>query len=118
MIIEGDLEDWSEEFSEERAYGIQKNLEGAHYRREQREPWADQKQCYATTPRGFPHRKSGTKSRTFEGDIGRIYVAETPTQVVPHGPKKETSSPDSQTDSAEKKLKKKNTQQIPVFYSS
>ena len=107
MIIEGDLEDWSEEYSEERAYGIQKNLEGAH-----------QKQCYATTPRGFPHRKSGTKSRTFEGDIGRIYVAETPTQVVPHGPKKETSSPDSQTDSAEKKLKKKNTQQIPVFYSS
>lgn len=50
--------------------------------------------------------------------VGRIYVAETPTQVVPHGPKKEASSPDSQTDSAEKKPKKKDTQQIPVFYSS
>lgn len=72
----------------------------------------------ATTPRGFPHRKFGSKSRTFESDIGRIYVAETPTQVVPHGPKKETSSPDSQTDSAEKKPEKKDTQQIPVFYSS
>lgn len=52
MIIEGDLEDWSEEYSEERAYGTQKNLEGAHYRREQREPWVDQKQCY--NAKGIP----------------------------------------------------------------
>ena len=52
MIVEGDLEDQSEECSEDRAYGIRKNLEGAHDRREQREPWVDQKQYY--NAKGIP----------------------------------------------------------------
>lgn len=113
MIVGGDLEDRSEEESEARAHGIQNDLEGAHFRREQREPWADHKQACYNDAKAIPTPEIRNQIAHIRKRYGRD-LAETPPQVAPHGSKKETSSPDT----AEKKSKKKDRQQIPVFYSS